>query len=104
MVESLTGLIQGDPLNSQSKEPFDKITEFSWLIKSIYNVISGDRIDRTTKLCLGLLGDCANNYKSKKKKMVNCTWVKQLIVESILNQGQHLNYMGNWALDSIYDG
>jgi len=103
LVESLTGLIQGDPLNSQSKEPFDVITEFNWLIKSIYDVISGDRINRTTKLCIGLLGDCANNYKSKKKKIVNCTWIKQLIVESILNHGPNSNYMSNWALDSIYE-
>ena len=102
LLESLTGLIQSDPVNVHTNKFFDINCEFIWLIRSIYEMISNDRINRTTKLCIGLIGDCGVNYKSKKKNLKRCTWVKQLIFESMVSDRQNLNFMGNWASESIY--
>jgi len=102
ILESLTGLIQSDPLISSSQKFFEENIEFIWLIKSIYDIITEDRILRITKLCIGLLGDCGANYKTKKNKLSRCTWVKQLISESIQNTGKNLDFMGTWASDTIY--
>jgi importin subunit beta-1 len=102
ILESLTGLIQSDPFVSSSQKFFEENIEFIWLIKSIYDIITEDRILRTTKLCIGLLGDCGANYKTKKNNLSRCTWVKQLISESIQNIGKNLDFMGTWASDSIY--
>ena len=98
----MTGLIQSDPLISSSQKFFEENIEFIWLIKSIYDIITEDRILRITKLCIGLLGDCGANYKTKKNKLSRCTWVKQLISESIQNTGKNLDFMGTWASDTIY--
>jgi importin subunit beta-1 len=103
ILESLTGLIQSDPDTSSRKKFFEKNFEFTWLVKSIYDIITKDRILRTTKLSIGLLGDCGANYKAKKTYLSKCTWIKQLISESIQNTGKNLSFMGNWASDSIYE-
>lgn len=102
LLESLTGLIQSDPVNQHTSKFFDINCEFMWLIKSVYDMISNDRIKRTTKLGIGLIGDCGVNYKSKKKNLARCTWIKQLIFESMVCTGQNLNFMGTWASESIY--
>ena len=103
LLEILTGLIQGNSTSSSSIKLFEEDTEFFWLIKSIYDIISIDRIKRTTKLCIGLIGDCGASYRTKKKKLANFTWIKQLVFESMSNSYLNLSFMGTWASDSIYE-
>ena len=102
LLEILTGLIQGNSTLSSSFKAFETEYEFSWLIKSIYDIVSIDRTNRITKLCIGLVGDCGANYPSNKQKLAKFTWVKQLVFESLSNSHSGLNFMGTWASDSIY--
>jgi importin subunit beta-1 len=102
LLEILTGLIQGGPFNSLQSQCFMADVELHWLMKSIFNFISSDRVKRTTRLCIGVVGDYGANFEPKKKEIIKFTWIKQLIFESTKNSCPSLNFMGTWALDSIY--
>ena len=102
LLENLTGLIQSNPANLSNYKFFEISSEFLWLVKSIYDIVSEDRTIKTTKLCTGLIGDCGSSYESKKKSLSKCTWVKQLIFESMFSPEQDLKFMGAWASDSVY--
>ena len=102
LLEILTGLVQSDPDNLLANKLFKIDTESCWLITSLYKIISEDRIQRTTKLCIGLIGDYGANCKSQKKKLAKCSWIKQLVYESIADSCPTTNFMGSWASESIY--
>ena len=95
-------MVQSDPDNLLANKLFKIDTESCWLITSLYKIISEDRIERTTKLCIGLTGDYGANCKSQKKKLAKCSWIKQLVYESIADSCPTTNFMGSWASESIY--
>jgi importin subunit beta-1 len=98
ILEGISSIIQ----NSQ----FFAFQNFSsenlnWIIQFIYQIIQEDRLFRTTKLCLGLIGDLLSSFSRLKIEFQQQKWIFQLLFESRKNKEEKIVKLGNWVENSL---